>query len=255
MKTFILCGGFGTRLDLEGKNIPKALVKIGNQPILIHLIENFIDQDFNEFVICLGYKKKLIENYFFKHFKKIDLIKKKKYKIFTTKINNKIIKIFLVDTYLNTGTGGRIKIANKILNNKKDFLMTYCDGLANINLKKLIKSHKKSKKFVTVTAVQPYHRYGILKIKNNLVIEFNNENPKQNIRINGGFFIIKPKALKFVKENKIFWENEPMNKLINSKQLNSFKHNYFWSSLDTQKDKKFFNDLWKSKKLYWKKII
>ena len=146
MKTFILCGGFGTRLDAEGQKIPKALVKIGNDPIIFHLIKTFVKFNLNEFVLCMGYKKKLIEKFFVQKFKRqINVINQSKYKILNINFQNKKIKIFLVDTGLNTGTGGRLKLANKIIKNNEDFLMTYCDGLGNIDIYNLIKKHKKLK--------------------------------------------------------------------------------------------------------------
>ncbi len=252
MKTFILCGGYGSRLDAEGQRIPKALVRIGKEPILLHLIKTFTKYQITEFILCLGYKKKQIENFFLKKFKnKIKISSRKKSKLLEFIFNNQKIKIYLIDTGLETGTGGRIKIANKIIKNNDNFLMTYCDGLANININNLIKKHNKYNKLVTVTAVQPKHRYGVMKIKNNLVTEFNNENPIQNIRVNGGYFVINPKSLKYVISKKIFWEKEPINILIKKKQLACYNHNKFWASLDTQKDKKYFNDLWKKKKIYW----
>ena len=252
MKTFILCGGYGTRLDAEGQRVPKALIKIGSDPIILHLIKTFIKFNINEFVLCLGYKKNLIIKFFLKKFKSnIKLVNKKNYKLIEIIINKKTIRIYLVDTGLNSGTGGRIKLANNLIKNKDNFLMTYCDGLANVDINKLINKHKLLNKLVTVTAVQPRHRYGVMNIKKNIVTKFNNTNPIQNVRVNGGYFIINPKSLKFVKNKKIFWENEPMNYLIKKKELACYNHNYFWASLDTQKDKKYFNELWKNKKLYW----
>ena len=254
MKTFILCGGFGTRLDAEGQIKPKALIKIGPDPIIIHLIKTFIEYNIYEFVLCLGYKHDLIKKFFLRNYKIIKKTKKKNCTIIETKINSTFVRIFLVFTKLSTGTGGRIKLANKIIKNKETFIMTYCDGLANINLEKLKKLHLQSKKMVTVSAVQPHHRYGIMTIKNNIVTDFNNNNPKQNIRINGGYFIINPKALDIIKNLKIFWEEQPIQELIRKKQLSCFKHNGFWASLDTQKDKNYFNKLWKENKILWKKI-
>lgn len=255
MKSFILCGGRGTRLDQEGKIRPKAMVKIGTEPIIMHIINNLIDYKINDFVLCLGYKKKIIENFFLKKFKNYitEIIKKKNHKILKIKKDNKKNTIYLVDTGKNSGTGGRLKIANKIIKNKDDFLMTYCDGLSNLNIFKLIQQHKKKKKLVTLTAVHPRHRYGIVKINNNLVKSFNNNNPKQNVRINGGFFIIKVRALELIKNKNVFWEQEPINKLIKKNQLSAYIHNGFWASLDTQKDKEYFNNLWKKKLIYWKK--
>jgi len=252
MKAFILCGGQGTRLDYESYNIPKAMVTIGKIPILLHLVNLLCKNGITEFVLCLGYKKKLIKNFLYKRFKdSIFLEKKKNINIIRVKYNKIEIKFYLIDTGKKSGTGGRIKIANHYLNNSDPFLMTYCDGLANIKISELFKKHKKENKLVTVTAVNPQHRYGILKIKKNLVIGFNNENPKQNIFINGGFFIINPKALKYIKSNYSFWEKEPMETFIKNKQLSCYVHKGFWASLDTQKDKIQLNKLWKSGKAQW----
>lgn len=251
MKVFILCGGYGTRLDYEGKNKPKALIKIGKEPILIHLIKIFLKYKYTEFVLCMGYKRNLIENFFFQKYKVLIVEKKKDLTLVKLKIEKSKIKIYFVNTGFHSGTGGRIKIANKIIKNKSDFLMTYCDGLAKINLKDLYNSFKKSKKLVTLTAVKPQHRYGVIKIKNNLVLSLNNNNPKQDIWINGGFFMIKIEALKYIKNKKIFWEQEPLRALIKKKELSSFKLNNFWASLDTQKDKINLNNLWKKNKSYW----
>ncbi len=251
MKVFILCGGYGTRLDYEGKNKPKALIKIGKEPILIHLIKIFLKYKYTEFVLCMGYKKKLIENFFFKKYKVLIIEKKKDLTLVNLKIDKSSIKIYFVNTGLHSGTGGRIKIANEIIKNKSDFLMTYCDGLAKINLKDLYNSFKKSKKLVTLTAVKPQHRYGVIKIKNNLVLSLNNNNPKQDIWINGGFFMIKIKALEYIKNKNIFWEQEPLKALIKKRELSSFRLNNFWASLDTQKDKINLNNLWKKNKSYW----
>ncbi len=256
MKSFILCGGRGTRLDLESKDKPKAMVKIGKYPIIIHLIKIFLKNGVSEFVLCLGYKKEIIEKYFIKTFNKKKNffnfeIKQKKIKKINFLLEKKKISIYFVDTKMNSGTAGRIKIANSLIKNTEPFLMTYCDGLANINIKKLVKEHKKSKKLVTVTAVQPRHRYGVLEIKKKLVTNLNNKNPKQNIRINAGFFVIEQKALKYISNEKNYWEIDSIKRIIKTKQLNSFIFDGFWSSLDTLKDKLYLNNLWKKNKKIW----
>ena len=251
MKVFILCGGYGTRLDYEGKNIPKALIKIGRKPILFHLIKIFLKYNFTEFVLCLGYKKNLIENFFQKNFSIIKEENHKNFKILHIYIETKKVKIYFVNTGIKSGTGGRIKIANKVIKNKSDFFMTYCDGLAKINIKNLLKTHKSQKKLATLTAVQPQHRYGVIKISNNRVISLNNNNPKQDIWINGGFFVLKPQVMKFITSKKTFWEQKPLRQLIQKKQLSCYRLNSFWASLDTQKDKLYLNKLWKRKKKMW----
>jgi len=252
MIAFILCGGNGTRLDHEGKVKPKALIKIANHPILIHLIKILIKNQFKEFVLCLGYKKNEINKYFSENYKLYSQRKiSKKYKIISIIIDKVKIDLHLVDTEKNSGTGGRIKIANRIVKNKSVFFMTYCDGLANINIKQLINFHYKKGKLVTLTAVQPQHRYGVIRTHKSLVTSMNNNNPKQDIWINGGFFIINPISLKFIKNNNTYWEAEPLNKLIQKRELSSYIHGGFWQSLDTQKDKQNLNKIWKTNKNAW----
>ena len=167
MKIFILCGGYGTRLDHESKLIAKPMVRIGSEPILYHLIENFVVQGYNELCLCLGYKSETIINYFLKEKKSyINNLKKNKNVTSLTFSSRKITaNIELINTGLNSGTGGRIKLAYKYLNLNEDILMTYGDGLSSIPIKKLISFHKKNKSLLTITAVRPKQRYGILKIK------------------------------------------------------------------------------------------
>ena len=253
MKIFILCGGFGTRLDYEGKLKAKPMIKVGNKPILIHIIENFIYQGFTEFVFCLGHKSETITNYFLRDKKKyIKIIDKKKH-ILKFEFNDKKTKFIgnLVYTGANSGTGGRIKIAYKSLKLNEDFIMTYGDGLSNVDIKQLIKFHYKNKSHVTLTAVKPKHRYGILKLRNNKIEQFDNENKSINVFINGGFFVINKLAISKIKNNNTNWENEPLTYFIKRKKLIAFKHKGFWKSLDTMKDKNDFNDMIKKNKKPW----
>jgi glucose-1-phosphate cytidylyltransferase len=253
MKIFILCGGFGTRLDYEGKLKAKPMVKIGNKPILIYIIENFILQGFTEFVFCLGYKSETITNYFLKDKKKYTKILNKKKNILKFEFNDKKNRFIgnLVYTGLNSGTGGRIKTAYKSLKLDEDFIMTYGDGLSNVNIKKLIKFHYRNKSHVTLTAVKPKHRYGILKLKNNKIQRFDNENKNINVFINGGFFVIDKLAISKIKSDSVYWEKEPLAYFIKKKKLIAFKHRGFWKSLDTMKDKNDFNDMIKKNKKPW----
>ena len=255
MKVFILCGGFGTRLDHEGTLIAKPMVRIGPDPILMHIIKNYCNQGYNDFVFCLGHKSQTIINYFLKE-KKIfsKIIKKKKLNIeFTFKSKNLFFKGSLIYTGLKTGTGGRIKKAYNQLDLNEDIMMTYGDGLSNIPIKKLVKFHYKNNSIVTLTAVRPKERYGVLKIKNNKVTHFDNENKKAETYINGGFFIVDKSAIKKIINNNIYWEREPLNFFTKKKKLYAFKHDGFWKSLDTLKDKNDFNKLFNSrKKSPWK---
>ena len=256
MKTFVLCGGFGSRLDYEGTIIAKPMVRIGREPILMHIINNFIDQGFNDFVFCLGYKNNTINNYFLKENKNnIRILTKTKECIkFEFKKNKKKFIGNLIYTGLNSGTGGRIKIAYDKLKLKEDIMMTYGDGLANIPIKKLVKYHYKKRSKVTMTVVRPKQRYGILKLNKDKVKFFDNSNKKSNVYINGGFFVIDKSAIKKIQHSKIYWEKEPLSYFLKIKKLFAFRHNGFWRSLDTQKDKNDFNQLYKKKikKLPWK---
>jgi glucose-1-phosphate cytidylyltransferase len=254
MKTFILCGGFGTRLDYEGTLKAKPMVRIGNKPILMHIVENFCNQGFREFVFCLGHKSESISNYFLKEnkrfVKKIKTIKNNTRFVFKKgKIN---FKGNLNFTGLNTGTGGRILKSYKKLKLNEDFIMTYGDGLSNIKIKKLVKFHYKKRAEVTLTAVRPKQRYGVLKINNDKVKFFDNSKEKSDVYINGGFFVISKSAIKKIKGNDVYWEKEPLSYFLKKKKLFAYKHAGFWKSLDTLKDKNDFNEMIKKNKKPWK---
>tara|TARA_X000000950_G_scaffold175217_1_gene212948 strand:+ start:260 stop:1036 length:777 start_codon:yes stop_codon:yes gene_type:complete len=255
MKVFILCGGYGTRLDHESKIIAKPMVRIGNEPILFHLIKNFSLQGFNDFVLCLGYKKNTIIDYFTKekkNFCTVSKFQKKhielqfKYKKVNTKIN-------LIDTGIKSGTGGRIKIAFKNLKLSEDIIMTYGDGLSSIPIKRLLRFHNKNKSIFTISAVRPKHRYGILKInKKNKLKLFDNSNKKSDIYVNGGFHVISKNCINKVSNRFTFWEKEPMSYFLKREKIFVFKYDGFWKSLDTLKDKNDFNKLYREKKYIWK---
>lgn len=190
MKTFILCGGYGTRLDNLGRIIAKPMAQIGKEPILMHIIKNFFMQGFNDFVLCTGHKHSTINNYFInKNFKYIKVFSKTKKNLFFQYSKKNIsFKCNIVFTGINNGTGGRISIAYKKLKLKEDIMMTYGDGLSDVNINKLLNFHNKNKALVTLTAVKPKIRYGFLKIKNQKIKYLDNTNQKKtNVYINGGF--------------------------------------------------------------------
>ena len=253
MKVFILCGGYGTRLDHEGKLKAKPMVLIGNKPILMHIIENFVKQGFSEFVFCLGHKSETIINYFLKQKKKFTKINTKSTNFIRFEYKNKKIKFDgnLIYTGKKSGTGGRILKSYNKLKLKEDILMTYGDGLSNIKIKKLINYHYKNKASITVTAVRPKQRYGILRLKNKKVNYFDNSKKKSDIYINGGFFVISQNAIKKIKSYKIYWEKEPMAHYLKRKKLFAFRHEGFWKSLDTLKDKNDFNEMIINKRTPW----
>ena len=217
MKVVILAGGYGSRLSEYTKTIPKPMVKVLGKPIIRRIIDHYIFHGHYEFYIALGYKGYEIKKYFLKQ--KLP----------------KNIKINLINTGKNTMTGGRLKRLKPFL--KDTFLMTYGDGLSNINLNKLIRFHKKNKKLFTLTAVRPPARFGAIKIKGTYVNYFKEKNNLDEGWINGGFFVIEPKFFKYLKNDQTFLEREPFEKLTKKKELVAFKHKGFWQCMDTLRDK------------------
>ena len=228
MKVVILAGGLGTRISEYTKLIPKPMIKICGKPIIQRIIDHYYKYGHSEFYIALGYKGIIIRKYF----KKIKL--------------NKKIKIHLIDTGKNTMTGGRLKRLKKFLD--KPFLLTYGDGLSNINLNKLINFHKRNKKLITLTAVRPPARFGAIDIKGKIVKYFREKNLLDTGWINGGFFVIQPEFINLIKNDKTFLEQEPFQIATKKKQLLAFKHNGFWQCMDTLRDKKILEKKIKEKK-------
>ena len=231
MKVVILAGGLGTRISEHTQFTPKPMIKLNNKPIVHHIIDIYNSFGLNDFIIATGYKSESIEKYF----------KKKN-------INNCRIKV--VNTGKNTLTGSRLLKLKKYLT--KTFMLTYGDGLANIDIKKLINFHKKHKKIITVTSVHPPARFGELKLKQNQVNSFV-EKPQLNRGwINGGFFVIDPKFFNFIPKKNVMLEREPMQNCIKKKQLMAFKHEKFWYCIDTKRDLDMMRfKIKKEKKLPW----
>ncbi len=236
MKVVILCGGLGTRLSEETSIKPKPMVKIGNKPILSHIINIYLKHGFKNFILALGYKGYFIKRYFKKN--------KKKYK----KIN-----INLVETGRLTMTGGRLLRLKKFFKKDENFMVTYGDGISNQNIKKLKNFHLKHRKIATMTVVRPPVRFGEVKLKRNLITNFQEKPQSSKLWINGGFFVFNSKIFQFIKNDKIMLEREPMEKLKNKKELYAFKHTGFWQCMDTLREKKYLNNLFKTKKLNWLK--
>ena len=252
MKVAILAGGLGSRLDEITKLIPKPLVKIGNDPIILHIIKIYLKHNMRDFYIAIGYKGEEVAKFFLKK-KKISRKIKKELKVglkVIYSINNINCKITLLDTGLNTMTGGRVKRISKIIPDNT-FLLTYGDGVANINLNKLINLHKKNKSMVTVTAVNPPARFGELKIKKSKVFNFSEKKSILQSWINGGFFVINKKFIKFIKNDKSILEREPLEKVAKIGQLSAYKHSKFWQCMDTKRDRDKLNYLVKTKKAPW----
>lgn len=235
----ILCGGFGTRLSEHTKNVPKPMVKLGSTPILIEIFRIYINNGITNFILSTGYKEKVIKNYF-KGFKKDG-------KIFFHKIDGIKISITIKFTGLKTMTGGRIKALSELLRDYKFFLLTYGDGLANVNIKKVIKFHKKNKKLVTITAVRPPARFGLLKINRNKVTYFREKPQSSEGWINGGFFVMELDFLKFISGKGSILEKLPLENAQKRGQLCAFKHYGFWKCMDTKRDKDQLSKMMKFK--------
>jgi len=227
MKVVILAGGLGTRIAEYTKTIPKPMIEINKKPIICHIMDHYSKFGFHDFYIAVGYKGKIIKDYFKK------------------KINNKRIKI--IDTGKQTMTGGRLKRLTKYLKDET-FLMTYGDGVSNVNIKELVKYHKRKKKLITLTAVRPPARFGALKIKNGKVLYFKEKSKLDESWINGGFFVIEPQFLKYLKNDNTYLERDPIEKACKQNQLNAFKHHGFWQCMDTKRDKDYLEKILKGKK-------
>jgi glucose-1-phosphate cytidylyltransferase len=237
MKVIILAGGLGTRLSELTKTIPKPMVKVAGHPIIIHIISHYLKYGLNKFYIAAGYKGYIIKKYF-KNYRKNG-------EFFRHKIFNKACNIAIVDTGLNTLTGGRLKRLEKYIDKNENFLFTYGDGISSVNIKELIKFHNKKKKVITVTAVRPPARFGELVIKKNVVTSFK-EKPQTNKGwINGGFFVANKSFLKFINGDKEILEKKPLEKASKFKQLNAFKHYGFWKCMDTIRDKQIIEQILK----------
>ena len=255
MKAVILAGGFGSRLSEETTLKPKPMVEIGGRPILWHIMKIYSSYGINEFVILLGYKGYYIKEYFanyFLHQSDVTIdIKNNNIEL----INNESEhwKVTLLDTGYNTMTGGRIKRAEKYLG-KKPFLLTYGDGVADINIKELIKFHKSHGKKLTITSAQPDGRFGGLNINNeNKVIEFKEKPKGDGSWINAGFFVCEPEIFNYINDgDSTVFEQEPLKTMARKGEIFTYKHNSFWMPMDTVRDKKVLNELWENNKAKWK---
>lgn len=252
MKVVILAGGLGTRLSEETVIRPKPMVEIGGKPIIWHIMKTFSYYGMNDFIICCGYKGYFIKEYFFNylyHNSDVEVDLKKG----TTKVLNKTVepwKITLVDTGENSGTGGRLLYLRDFL--KDDFCFTYGDGVSNVDIKSLINFHKKSDNIATVTAVKPPGRFGALEIEKKNVIKFHEKPAGDGSYINGGFFVLSPEVLNYIKNKEQAWESEPLEAIAKEKKLGAFIHDDFWQPMDTLRNKNYLESLWESGNPPWK---
>lgn len=254
MKVVILAGGFGTRLSEETVNIPKPMVNIGEKPILWHIMKIYSHYGYNDFVICLGYKGYVIKEYFINYFMHMSDI--------TVDLSNGGIKVHnsqvedwkitLVDTGLNTMTGGRIKRVKEYLGNKT-FMLTYGDGVGDVNIEELVDYHKGHGKLATLTSVQPSGRFGALTMNEKGKVESFIEKPAgDGAWVNGGFFVLEPEVTDYITDDSTIWEREPLEQLSKDGELYAYKHKGFWKPMDTLRDKNELEKLWQEGIAPWK---
>jgi glucose-1-phosphate cytidylyltransferase len=253
MKAVILAGGFGTRISEETHLKPKPMIEIGGMPILWHIMKNYSHYGINDFVICCGYKGYVIKEYFanyFLHMSDVTFDMKQN----TMDVHKKSAepwKVTLVDTGLDTMTGGRLKRVKKYVENET-FCFTYGDGLSDLSIRDLIDHHNKQKTLSTVTAVQPPGRFGALNIEKNKIISFEEKPSGDGSWINGGYFVLEPGIFDYVENDQTVWELQPLETLAKDSQLSVHKHKGYWNAVDTLRDKNHMQDLWNSKQAPWK---
>ena len=231
MKAVILAGGYGTRLSEETHLKPKPMVEIGRKPILWHIMKIYSHYGINEFVICCGYKAELIREYV----QKLD----------------EPWTITPVDTGINTMTGGRLKLVKKYVENET-FCFTYGDTLNNVKIDELVNFHFDKKVLATVTACKPPEKYGLLKIENEKVVDFEEKPHIEGEWVNGGFFVLNPQVFDYIKSDSTVWEKEPMEKLTKDGHLSAYKHRGFYQPMDTISDKNYLEKLWQNNQASWK---
>ena len=254
MKVLILAGGLGTRLSEETKLVPKPMVEIGGKPILWHIMKIYSYYGFNDFVILTGYKSHVIKDYFVHYYQQ--------YSDITVDMTNNSVeihrmqtepwKVTMLYTGQNTMTGGRIKKAQEYAANEP-FLLTYGDGVSDVDIKKLIECHKKSGKYLTITAVKPSGKFGALDIDSDGAINSFSEKPRGDGGwINGGFMVCEPEVFDYIKDgDSTIFERAPLENLAKDRQLNSYKHDGFWRPMDTLKDKNDLTYMWQNEQAPW----
>lgn len=255
MKVVILAGGLGTRISEESHLKPKPMIEVGGAPILWHIMKFYSSYGFNEFIICAGYKQYVIKEYF------ADYYLHRSDVTFDFSADNKMIihnnvaepwKVTIVDTGLETMTGGRIKRVEKYIGNET-FMLTYGDGVSNVDLNKLMEFHRNQGKYATITAVQPGGRFGVLEIdETQSVTQFAEKQKEDGGWINAGFMVLEPEVIKYIDGDATFFEREPLERLAKQGQLAAYKHEGFWKCMDTLRDKETLDFLWNHNKAAWK---
>ena len=253
MKVIILAGGFGTRMSEYTETIPKPMVTIGGKPIIWHIMNTYAKYRHIDFYLALGYKAEFIKEYF-SNFKKINsnsIIDLKTGDINKYQKNSEDWKVKLVDTGIESMTGGRVKRMKKFIENET-FLLTYGDGVSDINIEELIEFHHSHGKMVTVSAVHPVARFGELELDGNLVKSFKEKPQTARDWINGGYFVIEPEFIDLIQDDTTILEKEPLEKVAEMGELMSYRHEGFWQCMDTKRDRDFLEELWQAGDAPWK---
>ncbi len=255
MKVVILAGGYGTRISEESQFKPKPMIEVGSMPILWHIMKLYSSYGFNEFVICAGYKQHVIKEWFadyFLHTSDITFDFTQDDKIIVHNKKAEKWKVTVVDTGLDTMTGGRLKRVKNFIGDEP-FFMTYGDGVSNVNINELLEFHKNHGKMATLTAVKPDSRFGVLDIsESNQINAFREKSQIDSGYINAGFMVLEPKVLDYIKDDTIMFEREPLGDLAENKELMCYKHNGFWQCMDTLRDKQKLEKLWNENIAPWK---
>ena len=252
MKVILLAGGFGTRISEYTSSIPKPMIPIGGKPILWHIMNTYAKYDYKNFFIALGYKAEIVKKYFlnYKELNSDFLIDLNSGKIDFFSTNSVDWKVSLIETGLKTMTGGRLKRISKYIDNEP-FLLTYGDGLSNINIQDLVKFHKSHGKMVTVTAVRPAARFGELKLDGDIVSNFSEKPQMGDGWINGGYFVIQPEFLNYIENDNTILERSPLEQVAQLGELVAYRHDGFWQCMDTKRDHDMLEEIWKNGDAPW----
>ena len=255
MKVVILAGGLGTRISEESHLRPKPMIEIGGYPVLWHIMKIYLSQGFDEFVICAGYKQHMIKEYFADYFLHRSDVTFDFSKGGEMRIHSNVSepwKVTVVDTGLETMTGGRIKRIKKFIDNET-FMLTYGDGVTDLDIKKLMEFHKKQKKYATITAARPDGRFGVLDLDGDTVASFREKTVEDAGWVNGGFMVLEPEVFDYIEGgDETIFEKRPLERLSADGQLSAFKHPGFWQCMDTLRDKEKLEDMWRKGEAPWK---
>lgn len=253
MKVVILAGGYGTRISEESHLVPKPMIRIGDMPIVWHIMKTYSSYGYNDFIICLGYKQTVVKDFFADYYLHTSDVTfdfaNNDMKIHSNKAEP--WKVTLVDTGLNTMTGGRIKRIKEFVGNET-FMVTYGDGLSDININELENFHKSHGKIATITAITVDQRFGVLGLDGNKITDFREKSSEDVSRINGGFMVMEPEVFDYIDGDNTVFEKEPLETLAKDGQLQAFLHNGFWKPMDTQREKQQLEQMWETGQAPWK---